>query len=197
MPTGYMPEDSLREGSLLYKEAGVGLADGRCDETASSSLIHDEWYMAMALQEAHKALFKCEVPVGAVVVGPEGEVLACGHNEKEGLHDPTAHAELRVLSAAARSLGDWRLSRCTLYVTKEPCVMCSGVILGARVARLVYGCRDVKGGAVQSLYTLLSDSRLNHQVAVVSGVREAECAGLLRRFFAGLRREKKLRHDKC
>ena len=138
--------------------------------------------MQMALEEAQKAGEEGEVPVGAVLVF-EGQVIARGHNRPIGLSDPTGHAEILTLRAAAAAAGNYRLPRSTLYVTLEPCVMCAGAILQARVSRLVYGAEDPKSGGVQSLYTILSDERLNHRVEVRSGVLLEECREALRRFF--------------
>ncbi|WP_420265210.1 tRNA adenosine(34) deaminase TadA [Candidatus Magnetominusculus dajiuhuensis] len=149
----------------------------------------DEYYMGLALIEARRAFSEGEIPVGAVVIDGAGGIIAAARNEKERLHDPTAHAELTAIRmAAARSAEGWRLSGMTLYVTKEPCVMCAGGIVNARISRVVYGCADVKGGAAGSLFTLLTDERLNHRAEVTTGVREEDCAGLLREFFAELRR---------
>ncbi|MCC6346370.1 MAG: nucleoside deaminase [Nitrospirales bacterium] len=138
--------------------------------------------MRRALGEAQQAFDRGDVPVGAVlVVG--GEVVASVHNARESTLDPTAHAEVLALRKAAHTLGTWRLNNATLYVTKEPCPMCAGAMVNARLGRLVYGCGDRKGGAVESLYHLLSDPRLNHQVEVVSGVLGEESVALLQRFF--------------
>jgi tRNA(adenine34) deaminase len=144
----------------------------------------DIYFMSLALREAVLAFEKGEVPVGAVLT-MNNEVIEKAHNMREGTKDPTAHAEMLVLRAGAVAGGSdsWRLLGSTLYVTKEPCVMCAGAIMNARVQRLVYGCRDPKAGGVDSLYTLLNDSRLNHQVEVRSGVIGDESAALLRRFF--------------
>jgi tRNA(adenine34) deaminase len=139
--------------------------------------------MRLALREAQTAFSEGEVPVGAVlVVG--GQAIASTHNNREISFDPTGHAEIMAIRDGAQKLGKWRLSEATLYVTKEPCPMCAGAMVNARLGRLVYGCGDVKGGAVANLYHLLSDSRLNHQVEVVSGVMEEECAQLLKSFFS-------------
>jgi len=146
--------------------------------------------MRRALEEAEAALGEDEVPVGAVVVH-DGRVVASAHNQREALRDPTAHAEMIAITQAAQSLGSWRLDGCTLYVTLEPCPMCAGAIVLARIPRLVYGATDPKAGAVASLYRLLDDPRLNHQVEVVSGVLAAPCGELLRRFFEQKRREGK------
>ena len=139
-------------------------------------------FMRLALREAEQAFNEGEVPVGAVLV-LNGEIIASAHNTRESGLDPTAHAEVIVMREAAQKIKNWRLTGATLYVTKEPCVMCSGTMINARLSRLVYGCSDSKGGAVNSLYQLLSDKRLNHQVEVVSGVLEDECAELLKSFF--------------
>lgn len=149
----------------------------------------DSFYMSLALEEARKAALCEEVPVGAVVIYGEG-VIGRGRNLRETSHDPTAHAEVLALREAAASLHGWRLHECTLYVTMEPCIMCVGAILQARVSRLVFGCLDPKGGAVESLYRLCEDRRLNHHPAVTRGVLERECAGIVVEFFADLRKEK-------
>jgi tRNA(adenine34) deaminase len=127
------------------------------------------------------------VPVGAIVVGGE-RVVAVAHNERETLNDPTAHAEIVALRRAAAALGGWRLVGADLYVTMEPCPMCAGALVNARLRRVVYGCDDPKAGAVRTLYRLLDDPRLNHRVEVVAGVLAAESAALLRSFFSRLRR---------
>ncbi|NTU42772.1 MAG: nucleoside deaminase [Nitrospirales bacterium] len=138
--------------------------------------------MSLALREAEEAFREAEVPVGAVLV-INGEVVASAHNTREASSDPTAHAEILVMRAAAQQLRSWRLSDAALYVTKEPCIMCAGAMVNARLGRLVYGCYDTKAGGIQGLYRILSDSRLNHQVEVVSGVMEEECAAILKEFF--------------
>ena len=140
-------------------------------------------FMRMALEQARQAALLDEVPVGAIVVR-EGTVLAAAHNERERLHDPTAHAEMIAITQAAAALESWRLEGCTLYVTLEPCPMCAGAIQQARLARVVYGASDPKAGAVESLYQLLSDDRLNHQVEIVGGVLADDCGGILTEFFA-------------
>lgn len=145
----------------------------------------DEW-MGRALHEARRAPETGDVPVGAVVVDASGAVLSSARNEREALGDPTAHAELFALRAAARGADDgrWRLENATLVVTLEPCVMCAGAILAARVPRVVFGAWDEKAGAAGSVYDVLRDRRLNHRVEVIGGVRERECARLLEEFFA-------------
>jgi tRNA(adenine34) deaminase len=146
-----------------------------------STLTHRIW-MDEALTEARAAPQHDDVPVGAIVVR-EGRVIARAHNERERRQDPTAHAEILALRAAAEVLGSWRLERCVLYVTLEPCAMCAGAVVLARVPTLVYGTTDPKAGAVGSLMDIARDERLNHRATVVAGVRADECAGLLRRFF--------------
>lgn len=123
-----------------------------------------------------------EVPVGAIIV-QNGRVIAAARNERERLNDPTAHAEMVAITQAAESLGSWRLSECTLYVTLEPCPMCAGAILQARIPTVVYGATDPKAGAVDSLFNLLDDARLNHRCDVVSGVMAEQCGGILTEFF--------------
>lgn len=150
--------------------------------------VRDPWRdsMRLALQEADRAAAAGDVPVGAVVLGPAGELLATGHNEREATGDPTAHAEVLALRRAAARLGEWRLSGCTLVVTLEPCVMCAGALVQSRVARLVYGAGDEKAGAAGSLWDLVRDRRLNHRPEVIRGVREEECARQLTDFFRKL-----------
>lgn len=150
-----------------------------------------ESLMAVALEEAKKALAVDDTPVGAVVADTEGRVLAKAHNRRHVDRDPTAHAEILALRAAAEALGDWRLSGCTLFVTLEPCCMCAGAAVLARVETLVYGADDPKAGAIRSLYRLCEDERLNHRVRVVGGVLAEEAARLLREFFQARRAEGK------
>jgi len=147
-------------------------------------LTDDETWMGWALAEALVAPRTGDVPVGAVVVDSSGQVIGQGHNAREALQDPTAHAELLALRSAARSLGSWRLADCTLVVTLEPCAMCAGAVVLARVPRLVLGAWDPKAGAAGSMRDIVRDSRLNHRVEVVGGVRAEESAALLRAFFA-------------
>ncbi len=142
----------------------------------------DEHYMRVAINEARCAAENGDVPVGAVVVH-NGAIIGRGHNQRELLQDPTAHAEMLALTAGAAGLDSWRLLDCTLYVTLEPCVMCTGAIVLARIPRVVFGAPDPKGGACGSLFDIASDSRLNHRVDVVSGVLEEQCAEILRAFF--------------
>jgi tRNA(adenine34) deaminase len=146
---------------------------------------HTAW-MREALAEAERALAHGDVPVGAVAVR-DGTIIGRGHNRKEVDGDPTAHAEMFALQEAARTLGGWRLAGVTLYCTLEPCPMCAGAMVSARLPRLVYGADDAKAGAAGSVVELLRDPRLNHQVAVTRGVLSDEARALLERFFAGLR----------
>jgi tRNA(adenine34) deaminase len=146
----------------------------------------DERYMRSAIDEASAAFERDEVPVGAVIVH-DGRIIGRGHNLREKLQDPTAHAEMIAITAAAEALGSWRLEGCTLFVTLEPCPMCAGAIVQARVQRLVYGASDPKAGACRSLYEITTDPRLNHRVELASPVLEHECAALLNAFFAGQR----------
>ena len=141
-----------------------------------------EAFMRLAYLEAQQALEEDEVPVGAVIVHGE-RVIASAHNQREQLHDPTAHAEMIAITQAAESLGSWRLDECLLYVTLEPCPMCAGAILQARIPWVIYGTPDPKAGAVHTLYQLLADPRLNHRCQTVSGVLAPECGEILSRFF--------------
>lgn len=142
---------------------------------------HDFW-MKKALDQAVQAFDQGEVPVGAVIVFEE-RIIAEACNQREMLQDPTAHAEMIAITQAAESLGSWRLLDCTLYVTLEPCPMCAGAILQARIPRVVYGAADPKAGACHSLYSLTSDIRLNHQAAVLGGVMQDDCRAILQEFF--------------
>ena len=139
--------------------------------------------MGQALEQARTALGAGEVPVGAVVVAADGTIVGRGYNHPISSHDPTGHAEIMALRDAARGIGNYRLTGMTLVCTLEPCVMCAGAIVHARIARLVFGAYDPKAGAAGSIYNVVSDPRLNHQPEVVSGVREAECRQLLQEFF--------------
>ena len=145
--------------------------------------LPDEYFMREALRQAQKAYAADEVPVGAVVVR-EGKIIARAHNQIELLKDATAHAEMLALTQAEEAVGDWRLADCTLYVTKEPCPMCAGAIVHVRLARLVYGASDPKGGAAGSALNLLHLPSLNHQCEITRGVRQSECRVLLQSFFA-------------
>ena len=142
----------------------------------------DEDYMNLALKLAKQASDQDEVPVGAIIV-KGGKIIAEAFNEKESLKLSTGHAELIAIERASRTLNSWRLSGCTLYVTLEPCIMCAGAIISARLDSIVYGTKDPKGGGVDSLYNILNDSRLNHQTQVTSGVLKNECSKILKDFF--------------
>ena len=148
--------------------------------------MDDEHWMSIALDEACAAAAAGDVPVGAVIV-IDDHIVGRGRNRREVDRDPTAHAEIVALREAAQVLGQWRVEG-TLVVTQEPCPMCAGALVNARVARLVYGCPNPKAGAVATLYQIVSDARLNHRVEVKSGVRASECAEVLQQFFAELRR---------
>jgi len=156
-------------------------------ETADTE--EDRKWMDQALAEARTAGSAGEVPIGCVIVS-EGAVIGRGHNLRESAQDPTAHAEIIALKAAARSLGSWRVSPAVCYVTCEPCPMCAGALVNARVDRLVFGCADPRAGACGTLFNLVEDPRLNHRLQVTGGVREKECASLLREFFERLRKDK-------
>jgi len=147
----------------------------------------DEAAVTAALGVAREALARGEVPVGAVVLDPSGAVIAAAHNERELGHDPTGHAELLALRRAGSALGSWHLDGCTLAVTLEPCTMCAGALVLARISRLVFGAWDPKAGAVGSLWDVVRDRRLNHRPEVAAGVCEAECSALLRDYFVGKR----------
>ena len=147
-------------------------------------------YMQMALQQAEQAARSDEVPVGAVIMR-EGSIIAAAHNQREMLRDPTAHAEMIAITQAAEAVGGWRLEDCILYVTLEPCPMCAGAILQARIPVVVYGAADPKAGAVDSLFHMLNDSRLNHRSEVVSGVLQDRCGQILTDFFRQRRAEGK------
>ncbi len=157
------------------------------DDQSGMTLPHAAW-MEVALQEAVAAGAHGDVPVGAVVVGADGLELARAHNRRQVDADPTAHAEMLAMRAAARRLNTWRLEETTVYVTLEPCPMCAGAVVLARVRRLVFGADDPKGGAVGALWDIPRDPRLNHRVEVVRGVEAERCAALLRDFFGAQRR---------
>jgi tRNA(adenine34) deaminase len=150
-------------------------------------LASDEYFLKEALKEAEKAYKKGEIPVGAVIV-VDGNIIARAHNQKETTFDPTAHAEVLAIREASKILGAWRLTEASLYVTKEPCIMCSGAIVNARIKKVVYGCDDPKAGGAVSLYRILQDCRLNHRVELKTGVLEEECRKILQDFFKELRK---------
>jgi tRNA(adenine34) deaminase len=153
-------------------------------DTASEA---DTRWMGAALDEADLAAAAGEVPVGCVIVGIDGSELGRGRNGRETLADPTAHAEMMAIRATAKALGDWRLEGTTAYVTLEPCAMCAGALVLARVRRVVFGCADPKAGAVATMFGIGVDPRLNHRFAVTGGVRAADCTQRLQIFFAALR----------
>lgn len=158
--------------------------------------MSDDKYMRMALKWARKAETVDEVPIGAVLVAPDGQVVSHGYNRRETWKTPLGHAELIAVHRAAKKLGAWRLLDLTLYVTLEPCTMCAGALVQARVGRIVYGARDPKAGAVHSLYEICNDERLNHQIPITAGVLEKECGDILSEFFRRKRREKKASPEK-
>ena len=159
---------------------------GHVSQFASSHVSH----MREALTEAQEAAQAGEVPVGAIVVW-NGQIIGKGHNRRETRQSPLAHAEILAIEEAAAFLRSWRLTECDLYVTFEPCIMCVGAILQARMRHLLFGCRDPKAGAAESLYRLCDDPRLNHRLPVTGGVSAHECGALLEKFFGDLSRRKK------
>lgn len=176
----------LAPGALYV--CGLELARGRTWLVGSG--MTDEDYMRLALEEARLAAEEGEVPIGAVVVCG-GEVIARAHNRRETDRDPSAHAEFSAMCMATRALDRWRLTGCTVYVTLEPCLMCAGLMVNARIDRCVYGASDPKGGALGTLFDVSHDERLNHEFDVASGVLEQECANELRSFFRARRAKKK------
>ena len=162
------------------------LPDPRRRAMSGRFFARDEYFMRLALREAGRALEHGDVPIGAVVVR-DGEVIGAAHNEREALGDPTAHAELLALREAARAVGGWRVLNAVLYVTLEPCAMCAGAIVLARVPRVVYGTADPKAGAAGSVLDVLGEPRLNHRPVLAGGLLAEECAELLREFFAARR----------
>ncbi|HIJ70362.1 MAG TPA: tRNA adenosine(34) deaminase TadA [Planctomycetes bacterium] len=150
----------------------------------------DEKYMRVAIDQAEIARENGDVPVGAVIVH-NGRMIAKAYNQRQQLNDPTAHAEIIALTQAAAAVGNWRLEGCTIYVTLEPCTMCAGALVLARIDRLVYGCNDPKTGACGSLYNIVQDERLNHRLEITRGVMEEECRKQLQAFFANRRVENK------
>jgi len=150
----------------------------------------DSYWMKKAITLACKAESVDEVPIGAIIV-KDGRIVGRGFNQRESRNDPSAHAEMLAIRQASRKLNAWRLTGTTLYVTLEPCPMCMGAILLARMGRVVFGCHDPKGGAAGSLYNLAADSRFNHQVELTTGIMQQECSEMLSAFFRKLRQEKK------
>jgi len=177
-----MVEPAKGFGNNLENSRKSAPATSAASSANSADSERDALFMRLALEEARRSEAAGEVPVGAVVV-LGGEVVGSGHNRSVTDHDPTAHAEIIALRAAAVRLKNYRLADCTLYVTVEPCAMCAGALVQARIARLVYGCDDPKAGAVRSLYQLADDPRLNHRLAITPGLLANECASLLRTFF--------------
>ncbi len=151
----------------------------------------DAFYMKIALEEAQKAYGLGEVPIGAVLVDEEGNIAARGHNMREIWHDATAHAEMIAIREACESLGRWRLSGLTLYVTIEPCPMCAGAIVMSRVDRVVYGSTDARAGACESVFNIPGNPTLNHRPVITAGVLQEECAGIMKRFFKMRREQQK------
>jgi len=147
----------------------------------------NEYWMKLALREAEKAFLIDEVPIGAIVVSPRGEILGKGYNQREKLHDPTAHAEILAITAATNTIGQWRLSDSIIFVTLEPCPMCAGAIVNARIPTVVYGTADQDSGACGSRFDICGTQVMNHKTSVVSGVLEEECQGILTEFFTTLR----------
>jgi tRNA(adenine34) deaminase len=153
--------------------------------------LEHEYFMRRALKEAGKALAKDETPVGAVIVR-DGKVIAAGHNEKELKNDPTSHAEIAAIRKASKKLGSWRLNDCDMYVTLEPCTMCAGAIIQARLRRLYVGTADPKAGAAGSVLNILQVEEFNHKVEMTSGILEEECSAILKTFFRDLRERNKM-----
>lgn len=180
-----------REGVNLFGVKFVLWSTNLMNSSVAEANDADLFFMGIALSGAEMAAAKGETPVGAVVVR-EKEVVGRGYNRREELQDPTAHAEILALREAAKNLQSWRLSDCQIYVTLEPCIMCVGAMIQARVGTLIFGCLDPKGGAVESLYRLGDDSRLNHRLSMRRGILQADCAAILENFFARLRTKKKL-----
>ena len=184
MTIQHQPDDEPQ--AAIPQETVGASAPGAAEATQPD----DERFMRLALQEAAAAAELGEVPIGAVVVH-NGEVVAQAHNLRETDADPSAHAEFSALVAASRALGRWRLTGCTVYVTLEPCLMCAGLMVNARIDRCVFGAYDPKGGALGTLYNVSHDPRLNHEFEVTGGVLEDECAAQLKAFFAQLREKRR------
>ena len=155
-----------------------------------SDSLNSKW-MKVALDEAIKAYDKEEIPIGSIVV-KDGRIIGRGYNQRETMNDPTAHAEIIALSSASNTIQDWRLEGCSLYVTKEPCPMCAGAIMNARISHIYFGMHDEKAGCCGSLYQLCRDPRFNHQSVVQGGIRESDCIALIKSFFDDNRKKKKL-----
>ncbi len=184
MSTGHRTSDS---GDTTGGGAGAGYQSVMrlaLAEAARAAAAGPTWQEDAGPAGGNGAPPRSEVPVGAVVLGPGGDVLARAHNQRESDADPTAHAEILAIRAAARAIGSWRLEGCTLVVTLEPCPMCAGAVVAARIGRVVYGAADPKAGAAGTLWDIPRDRRLNHRAEVIGGVLAEECAALLREFFA-------------
>ncbi len=176
-----MTDNNALQGDAFFYD------DSEVDGLNDWMPVGDEHWMRQALALAVQAAEEDEVPVGALIV-QRGRIIATAYNQREQLSDPTAHAEMIAITQAASTLGSWRLLDCELYVTLEPCPMCAGAILQSRIPRVVYGAIDTKAGAVESLYRLLSDERLNHRCEIVGGVLAAQCGRVLTEFFERKRR---------
>ncbi|MCA9633245.1 MAG: nucleoside deaminase [Myxococcales bacterium] len=187
MPVAAVGRDLLMSAPIDDTEPSHS-RDRDLDDTEPSD-SRDRHWMLQALAEADAAAAHADVPIGCVIVAPEGHLLAAGHNRREIDEDPTAHAEVVAIREAARRRGHWRLDGCTLYVTLEPCPMCAGAIVNSRISRVVYGAADPKAGAVDTLYQLGNDRRLNHRFEHRGMVMADESVMRLRRFFAKLRAE--------
>ncbi|MCS7022490.1 MAG: tRNA adenosine(34) deaminase TadA [Gemmataceae bacterium] len=174
----------------IYPYVGASVTWPRSGDAAWRQADHPfhVYHMELCLAEAAAAAAEDEVPVGAVIIHPERGVIASAHNQRERLQDPTAHAEMIALTQAANALKSWRLEQCILYVTLEPCVMCAGAAVNARLGMIVYGADDPKAGACRSLYQIPDDKRLPHRLAVVGGVLAEQCAAVLSEFFRERRR---------
>ena len=155
---------------------------GKTTEISMNSYKEDQQFIKAAIDQANIALENSDVPIGAVIVH-QNKIVAKGYNQRHKLNDPTAHAEIIAITAAAEYIGNWRLHGCTIYVTLEPCPMCAGALVLARIDRLVYGCDDPKAGAVKSLYNIVQDTRLNHRLEVTNGILADECSAILTDFF--------------
>ena len=184
---GTGPDNEGREIRFLHPEPRLDWSPFDLPLTDPRHPFHLT-HMEMALQEAEQAAAEDEVPVGAVIVSLRQGVIGQAHNQREQLHDPTAHAEMIAITQAAAALRSWRLEDCYLYVTLEPCPMCAGAIVQARLPLVVYGCTDPKAGACDTLYRITADPRLNHRAQVIGGVLSERCAGVLSAFFAAKRR---------
>lgn len=160
-------------------------------EETKTNIIDDLYWMKKAIEQAYRAQSQGEVPVGAIAVF-ENKIIARAHNLKESRQDPLGHAEIKLISKTSKKLNRWRCTGVSVYVTLEPCLMCIGALMQARIDRLIFGCFDPKAGAVGSLYNIHQDNRLNHRLAVTSGVLEEDCSNLLSSFFKNLRKKKSL-----